>query len=90
MNDDFMNARVARCHRNHVYPDDYNFVILKSLVIKLDAVVGAKKKQHPKFNRIVDGDYPEGTAEEILAYCPGGTPKFTSEAIYRMHDNTVN
>ncbi|KAJ8506917.1 hypothetical protein ON010_g19047 [Phytophthora cinnamomi] len=92
-----MNARVARCHRDHVYPDDYdyNFVIPKSLVIKLDAVVGSEKKKRPKskyFNPIVDGEYPEGTAKEILTYFPGETPKFTSEAIYSMHEfySTVN
>ncbi|KAE9345624.1 hypothetical protein PF008_g8655 [Phytophthora fragariae] len=91
MDDDFMNSRVARSKRDHVYADNYNynFVIPKNLVLKLDAVVKAEKKKRSMsnyFNQTADDNHPERTTEEIIAYFPGGTPQFTSAAVYRMNE----
>ncbi|KAI9980804.1 hypothetical protein PInf_010171 [Phytophthora infestans] len=85
MDDDFMGARSARCQRSYVCADDYdyNFVIPKHLVNKLDAVVEAEKMKRKKssyFGNDSEADHPEGTTNEIIAFFPGGTPKFTSAA----------
>ncbi|RAW30483.1 hypothetical protein PC110_g13158 [Phytophthora cactorum] len=82
MDDDFMGARSARCQRSYVCADDYdyNFVILKNLVTKLDAVVEAekmKRKGFSYFGNDSESDHPDVTIKEIIAFFPGGTPKFT-------------
>ncbi|KAE8880477.1 hypothetical protein PF003_g35428 [Phytophthora fragariae] len=86
-----MNSRVARSKRDHVYTDnyDYNFVIPKNLILKLDAVVKAEKKKRSKsnyFNQTADDNHPERTTDEIIAYFPSGTPEVTSAAVYRMNE----
>ncbi|KAE9000828.1 hypothetical protein PF011_g14015 [Phytophthora fragariae] len=91
IDDDFMNSRVARSKRDHVYTDnyDYNFVIPKNLILKLDAVVKAEKKKRSKsnyFNQTADDNHPERTTDEIIAYFPSGTPEVTSAAVYRMNE----
>ncbi|EEY67790.1 uncharacterized protein PITG_18022 [Phytophthora infestans T30-4] len=80
LNDDFMNARVAHSCRESVSPKDYvyNFVIPKPLVIKLKAVIEAERKKRPKskyFNPVVE--HQDSNTEAIIAYFPGGTPRFT-------------
>ncbi|EGZ27363.1 hypothetical protein PHYSODRAFT_408340, partial [Phytophthora sojae] len=89
MDDDFMNSRVAHSKRDHVYADDYdyNFVIPKNLVVKLEAVVKAEKKKRSKskyFNQTADDNHPKGTTEEIIAYFPGGTPQFTRFVVTKL------
>ncbi|POM71927.1 Hypothetical protein PHPALM_11447 [Phytophthora palmivora] len=81
MEDDFMSSHVAhsRC--------EYNFVIAKKLVIKLKAVVEAEKlkcKNRTNFNHRQRDEHPEGYTEEVMAFFPGGSPHFTSGAVYRM------
>ncbi|POM71283.1 Hypothetical protein PHPALM_12168 [Phytophthora palmivora] len=89
MEDDFMGSRTARCERGYVFTDDYdyNYVIPKSLVTKLEAVLEAEKMNRSSskyFNNVSEADHPEGTTETLLAFFPGGSPKFTSGAVYRM------
>ncbi|KAI9979636.1 hypothetical protein PInf_028536 [Phytophthora infestans] len=72
MDDDFMGARSARCQRSYVCADDYdyNFVIPKHLVNKLDAVVEAEKMKRKKssyFGNDSEADHPEGTTNEIIS-----------------------
>ncbi|GMF51829.1 unnamed protein product [Phytophthora fragariaefolia] len=81
MNDEFMKARVAHSSTEYVCSAeyDYNFVISKCLVVKLDAVVKAEKNKRPKstyFNSTSSLDPPDGTTEETIAYFLGGTPRF--------------
>ncbi|KAG6958933.1 hypothetical protein JG688_00010316 [Phytophthora aleatoria] len=57
------------------------------LVTKTDAVVEAEKMKQKGSNYFGNdsaSDHPEGTTKEITAFFPGGTPKFTSGAVYRM------
>ncbi|EGZ26439.1 hypothetical protein PHYSODRAFT_483809, partial [Phytophthora sojae] len=82
MTDAFLAARSPRAKRVSVHPDDYdyNFVISKNLVIKLDAVVKAEKAKRrtpASFGGNAEDEYPVGTVEEIVAFFPGGLPKFT-------------
>ncbi|OWZ14875.1 hypothetical protein PHMEG_00011575 [Phytophthora megakarya] len=89
MNDDFMNARMTESCSEYVSADayDYNFVVPRNLVIKLNTVTEneRQKRQASKyFNTKEDARHPEGTTKEIMAFFPGGTPHFTSGAIYRM------
>ncbi|KAE9340830.1 hypothetical protein PF008_g10934 [Phytophthora fragariae] len=89
MADDYLSARIAHSRRDYVCSEDYdyNFVIPKNLVIKLNAVVEAekKKRQKPRYFEVdVEQDHPEGTSEEIIVYFPGGTPQLTSGAVFRM------
>ncbi|ETO69745.1 hypothetical protein F444_13727 [Phytophthora nicotianae P1976] len=87
MDDDFMNTRVAESCRSAVSTEDfdYNFVIPKSLVIKLKAVIQAERNKRPKskyFN--TEGEDTDSNNEAIVAYFPGVTPRFTSEAVFKM------
>ncbi|ETO59253.1 hypothetical protein F444_22376, partial [Phytophthora nicotianae P1976] len=80
MDDDFMNTRVAESCRSAVSTEDfdYNFVIPKSLVIKLKAVIQAERNKRPKskyFN--TEGEDTDSNNEAIVAYFPGVTPRFT-------------
>ncbi|KAG1712964.1 hypothetical protein DVH05_000694 [Phytophthora capsici] len=89
MEDDFIGARKARCEKEYVYPDDYdyNFVIPKALVTKLDAVVEAEKMKRASskyFAEMSQSEHPVGTTEEIIAFFWGGTPRFTSAAVNRL------
>ncbi|POM80561.1 Hypothetical protein PHPALM_1582 [Phytophthora palmivora] len=89
MEDDFMSSRVAhsRCEYVRAGDFDYNFVIPKKLVIKLKAVVEAEKlkcKNRTNFNHRQRDEHPEGYTEEVMAFFPGGSPHFTSGAVYRM------
>ncbi|POM59690.1 hypothetical protein PHPALM_31542, partial [Phytophthora palmivora] len=82
MEDDFMSSRTARCERGYVFTDDYdyNYVIPKSLVTKLEAVLEAEKMKRSGskyFGNVSEADHPEGTTETLLAFFPGGSPKFT-------------
>ncbi|GMF23939.1 unnamed protein product [Phytophthora fragariaefolia] len=84
-----MNSRVAHSKHDHVYADnyDYNFVIPKNLVLKLNAVVKAERKKRSKskyFNQSADDNHPEGTTEEIIAYFPDGTPQFTRFVVIKL------
>ncbi|POM61766.1 hypothetical protein PHPALM_29174 [Phytophthora palmivora] len=89
MEDDFMSSRTARCERGYVFTDDYdyNYVIPKSLVTKLEAVLEAEKMKRSDskyFGNVSKADHFEGTTETLLTFFPGGSPKFTSGAVYRM------
>ncbi|GMF51818.1 unnamed protein product [Phytophthora fragariaefolia] len=80
MEDDFIGSRAARCHRDFVRCDeyDYNFVIPQHLVTKLDAVVESEKRKRSKPKYFASGSevtHPEGTTEEIIA-----------GAVYRMKE----
>ncbi|ETN20663.1 hypothetical protein PPTG_03621 [Phytophthora nicotianae INRA-310] len=84
MDDDFMNTRVAESCRSAVSTEefDYNFVIPKSLVIKLKAVIQAERNKRPKskyFN--TEGEDTDSNNEAIVAYFPGVTPRFTRYVI---------
>ncbi|POM64419.1 Hypothetical protein PHPALM_20051 [Phytophthora palmivora] len=76
MEDDFVGSRTARCERGYEFTDDYdyNYVIPKSLVTKLEVY----------FGNVSEADHPEGNTETLLAFFPGSSPKFTSGAVYRM------
>ncbi|POM78912.1 Hypothetical protein PHPALM_3503 [Phytophthora palmivora] len=89
MEDDFMFSRVvhSRCEYVRAGDFDYNFVIPKKLVIKLKAVVKAEKlkcENRTNFNHRQRDEHPEGYTEEVMAFFPGGSPHFTSGAVYRM------
>ncbi|EGZ22091.1 hypothetical protein PHYSODRAFT_329949 [Phytophthora sojae] len=89
MTDAFLAARSPRAKRVSVRSDDYdyNFVIPKNLVIKLDAVVKAEKAKRrtpASFGGNAEDEYPVGTVEEIVAFFPGGLPRFASGAVYNM------
>ncbi|KAG3158712.1 hypothetical protein PC128_g21438 [Phytophthora cactorum] len=61
--------------------------VSKNLVTKLDAVVEAekmKRKGSSYFGNDSESDHPDCTTKEIIVFFPGGTPKFTSGAVYRM------
>ncbi|KAG1693451.1 hypothetical protein DVH05_023534 [Phytophthora capsici] len=69
---------------NHT-TDPYH--VSENLVIKLNAVVAAEKKKRQGskyFNVQQDVEHPEGYTNEVLAFFPGGTPRFTSGGVYRM------
>ncbi|KAL3663456.1 hypothetical protein V7S43_011345 [Phytophthora oleae] len=77
MGDDFMSSRIAQSCREYVCADayDYNFVIPKSLVIKLNAVTedARRKRQDPQsFNLEEEAEQPERFTKEIVAF--SGTP----------------
>eukprot|EP00644_Phytophthora_capsici_P005400 jgi/Phyca11/96661/e_gw1.1.1473.1 len=87
MDDDFLGARTPRGCREFVCTADYdyNFVIPQNLVIKLNAVVAAEKKKRQGskyFNVQQDVEHPEGYTNEVLAFFPGGTPRFTRFVLF--------
>ncbi|KAL3667843.1 hypothetical protein V7S43_007393 [Phytophthora oleae] len=89
MDNDFLGARAAKSEREFVVAADYdyNFVIPYNLVVKLKAVVEVEKQKRTKsryFNDDSELDHPDGTTKETVAFIPGGTPRFTSGAVYRM------
>ncbi|ETM45195.1 hypothetical protein L914_09674 [Phytophthora nicotianae] len=93
MDDAFMGARTPRSCREFVCTADYdyNFVIPQSLVIKLNAVVAAEKKKHQEskhFNVQQGVEHPEGSTNEVLAFFPGGTPRFTSSVLLQVVGST--
>ncbi|POM60057.1 hypothetical protein PHPALM_31135 [Phytophthora palmivora] len=81
ISDDFAGARAARSRREYVRNRDYDFnvVIPEYLVTKLDADVEAERRKRQKPTCLVDtdSDHPGDTTKEIIAYFPGGSPKFT-------------
>ncbi|POM74456.1 Hypothetical protein PHPALM_8592 [Phytophthora palmivora] len=74
MEDDFMSSRVA--HSRCEY----------KLVIKLKTVVEAKKlkRKNRNLNLRQRDEHPQGYTEEVMTFFPGGSPHFTSGAVYRM------
>ncbi|POM75687.1 Hypothetical protein PHPALM_7175 [Phytophthora palmivora] len=84
MSDGFAGGRAARSRRENVrnrdYDYNYNFVIPEYLVTKLDAVVKAERRKRPKPTCLVntDSDHFGDTTNGIIAFFPGGLPKFIS------------
>ncbi|KAG2786608.1 hypothetical protein Pcac1_g3699 [Phytophthora cactorum] len=91
MTDEFMGARSARSRRLYVHSEefDYNFVVPKHLVTKLNAVVEEERNKRSKpsyFANDSESEHSEGTTNEIIASFSDGSPKFTSGAVYRIKE----